>query len=206
MKTVLIVTSIFVCLFIAFQTYTAMATNKTETQVYKVIKVEKEFEIRFYPSTTMAAITSSAKTYKELGSSGFRKLAGYIFGDNKENKQIAMTAPVHMDINDSVSSMSFVMPANYTKENLPLPNNADVSIQTTPDEYVAAITFDGFASQETIQKYTTILEKALQEKKLSYFGNFRFLGYNPPYQLFGRRNEIIVSVHEKEVTLNENYH
>ena len=206
MKTVLIVTSIFVCLFIAFQTYTAMATNKTETQVYKVIKVEKEFEIRFYPSTTMAAITSSAKTYKELGSSGFRKLAGYIFGDNKENKQIAMTAPVHMNINDSVSSMSFVMPANYTKDNLPLPNNADVIIQTTPDEYVAAITFNGFASQETIKKYTAILEKALQEKKLSYYGNFRFLGYNPPYQLFGRRNEIIVSVHEKEVTLNENYH
>jgi hypothetical protein len=203
MKTVLIVTSIFVCLFIAFQTYTAMATNKTETQVYKVIKVEKEFEIRFYPSTTMAAITSSAKTYKELGSSGFRKLAGYIFGDNKENKQIAMTAPVHMNINDSVSSMSFVMPANYTKDNLPLPNNADVIIQTTPDEYVAAITFDGFASRETIQKYTTILEKALQEKKLSYFGNFRFLGYNPPYQLFGRKNEIIVSVNEKELNLNQ---
>jgi hypothetical protein len=203
MKTVLIVTSIFVCLFIAFQTYTAMATNKTETQVYKVIKVEKEFEIRFYPSTTMAAITSSAKTYKELGSSGFRKLAGYIFGDNKENKQIAMTAPVHMNINDSVSSMSFVMPANYTKDNLPLPNNADVIIQTTPDEYVAAITFNGFASQETIKKYTAILEKALQEKKLSYFGNFRFLGYNPPYQLFGRRNEIIVSLNEKELNLNQ---
>ena len=203
MKTVLIVTSIFVCLFIAFQTYTAMATNKTETQVYKVIKVEKEFEIRFYPSTTMAAITSSAKTYKEVGSSGFRKLAGYIFGDNKENKQIAMTAPVHMNINDSVSSMSFVMPANYTKDNLPLPNNADVIIQTTPDEYVAAITFNGFASQETIKKYTAILEKALQEKKLSYFGNFRYLGYNPPYQLFGRRNEIIVSLNEKELNLNQ---
>lgn len=203
MKIVLIVTSIFVCLFIAFQTYTAMATNKTETQVYKVIKVEKEFEIRFYPSTTMAAITSSAKTYKELGSSGFRKLAGYIFGDNKENKQIAMTAPVHMNINDSVSSMSFVMPANYNKDNLPLPNNADVSIQTVPDEYVAAITFNGYASQETIKKYTAILENALQEKKLSYYGNFRFLGYNPPYQLFGRRNEIIVSLNEKELNLNQ---
>ena len=121
MKTVLIVTSIFVCLFIAFQTYTAMATNKTETQVYKVIKVEKEFEIRFYPSTTMAAITSYAKTYKELGSSGFRKLAGYIFGGNKDNKQIAMTSPVHMDINDSVSSMSFVMPANTPILLLPNP-------------------------------------------------------------------------------------
>lgn len=206
MKIVLIVIGIIVITFIAFQIYTTMATNKSEMQFYKVIKVEKEFEIRFYPSTTMAAITSSAKTYKELGSSGFRKLAGYIFGGNKDNKQIAMTSPVHMDINDSVSSMSFVMPANYNKDNLPLPNNADVSIQTVPDEYVAAITFNGYASQETIKKYATKLENALQEKHLSYFGNFRFLGYNPPYQLFGRRNEIILSVHEKEVTLNENYH
>ena len=75
-----------------------MSTNKSETQAYKVIKVEKEFEIRFYPSATMAMISSSTKTYKELGSSGFTKLAGYIFGGNKEKKQIAMTSPVHMDI------------------------------------------------------------------------------------------------------------
>lgn len=85
-----------------------MSTAKSETQPYKVIKVEQEFEIRYYPSATMAMITSDAKSYKELGNSGFRKLAGYIFGGNTESKQISMTSPVHMDINDTVSSMSFV--------------------------------------------------------------------------------------------------
>lgn len=187
-----------VLLFIVFQIYTSMATGKSETQIYKVIKVEKDFEIRFYPSTTMATITSSAKTYKELGSSGFTKLAGYIFGGNTDKKQIAMTSPVHMEINDSVSSMSFVMPANYTKDNLPLPNNSDVTIKTVPDEYVAAITFSGFASQEAIKKHTSILENALKEQHLSYYGHFRYLGYNPPYQLFGRRNEIIVALNWDE--------
>jgi len=34
----------------------------------------------------------------------------------------------------------------------------------------------------------------LQASKISYHGHFRFLGYNPPFQLFGRKNEIIVSV------------
>ena len=174
-----------------------MATKKSETQLYKVIRKEKEFEIRFYPSATMAMITSSAKTYKELGSSGFTKLAGYIFGGNKDKKQIAMTSPVHMDIGDTISSMSFVMPSNYNKDNLPLPDNSNIAIKTTPDEYVAAITFDGFASQEAIKRHTDILESALKEKHLSYFGHFRYLGYNPPYQLFGRRNEIIVSVNHK---------
>ena len=197
MKIALIVIGIITVLLIVFQIYTTMATKKSETQLYKVIRKEKEFEIRFYPSATMAMITSSAKTYKELGSSGFTKLAGYIFGGNKDKKQIAMTSPVHMDIGDTISSMSFVMPSNYNKDNLPLPDNSNIAIKTTPDEYVAAITFDGFASQEAIKRHTDILESALKEKHLSYFGHFRYLGYNPPYQLFGRRNEIIVSVNHK---------
>jgi len=198
MKIVLIIVGIIAILFIVFQIYTSMSTGKTETQLYKVIRVEKDFEIRFYPSTTMAVITSSAKTYKELGSSGFTKLAGYIFGGNKDKKQIAMTSPVHMDIGDSVSSMSFVMPANYNKDNLPLPNNAEVTIKIAPDEYVAAIKFVGFASQEAIKKYTVMLENALKEKQISYYGHFRYLGYNPPYQIFGRRNEIIVALNWDE--------
>ena len=199
MKIALLIIGIIAALFIVFQIYTSMATGKSETQLYKVIKVEEDFEIRFYPSTTMAVITSSAKTYKELGSSGFTKLAGYIFGGNNEKKQIAMTSPVHMDIADSSSSMSFVMPANYNKDNLPIPNNAEVKIHTSPDEYVAAITFGGFASQEAIKKHTDILENALKEKRISYYGNFRYLGYNPPFQLLGRRNEIIVAIDETQV-------
>lgn len=192
MKITLIVIGILISLFILFQLYTSMATS--ETQTYKVIKEEEEYEIRYYPSATMAMITSSATTYKELGSSGFTKLAGYIFGGNKDKKQIAMTSPVHMDIGDSVSSMSFVMPSNYTKDNLPLPNNSDVTIKTVDEEFVAAIRFGGFASNDNIKKHTAILENALKKHKQSYYGNFRFLGYNPPYQLFGRKNEIIVTL------------
>lgn len=56
-----------------------------------------------------------------------------------------MTSPVHMDINDSASTMSFVMPAEFQKNNLPQPNNSGVKIVTTADEYVAAIKFGGFA-------------------------------------------------------------
>lgn len=202
MKIALIVIGIIAVLFIAFQIYISMATDKSETQLYRLIRVDKDFEIRFYPSTTMAVITSSAKTYKELGSSGFTKLAGYIFGGNKDKKQMAMTSPVHMEINDTISSMGFVMPANYNKDNLPLPDNAEVAIKTIPDEYVAVIEFGGFASQETITKQTRILENALKENNISYYGNFRYLGYNPPYQILGRRNEIIVSINQDFKQIN----
>jgi hypothetical protein len=171
-----------------------MASNKTHEQPYEVIRTENNFEIRHYPSAMLATVTLNAKSYKELGSSGFRKLANYIFGGNEKKEQIAMTAPVHMEINDSISTMSFVMPTNYTSQNLPSPNSKEVIINQTKDEFVAAIRFGGFASDKDIKLYTDKLASALQEKSISYYGNFRFLGYNPPYQIFGRRNEVIVNV------------
>ncbi|MEI6410700.1 MAG: heme-binding protein [Bacteroidota bacterium] len=171
-----------------------MSSNKAETQTYKVVQTEPNFEIRFYPAVTMATITSSAKSYKELGNSGFRKLAAYIFGGNEAKRQISMTTPVHMDINDTASSMSFVMPLEFNKDNLPKPNDSNVEIKTTTDEYVAVITFGGFASDKKIKFYQDKLETELRRNSISYYGNFRFLGYNPPYQLFGRKNEVIVNV------------
>ena len=193
-RIILIASILFVSILIFIQISSVMAANKTETQTYRVLKTEKEFEIRFYPPVTMATITSSAKSYKELASPGFRKLAGYIFGGNQSNKSISMTAPVHMDINDTVSSMSFVMPSAYTKVNLPKPNDPNVIISTTSEEYVAAIRFSGYASDSDIKKYSDKLKTLLNSQGIKYYGNFRFLGYNAPFQFWGRRNEIIVSI------------
>jgi hypothetical protein len=193
MKLFLIITIVLLGFFTIFQIY--MATNQSETQKYTVVRTEKDFEIRFYPSVTLASITSSAKSYRELGNSGFQRLAHYIFGGNQAKQKIAMTSPVHMDINDSASSMSFVMPSEYTVENLPKPDDARVSLRKTSEEYVAAIRFGGYASEKDIQSNTKKLENALDDYAISYYGHFRFLGYNAPYQVFGRKNEIIVRVY-----------
>jgi hypothetical protein len=195
MKIALMIVGIIAAVFIVFQIYTTMSTSKSETQAYKVIQIEKEFEIRHYPSATMALVTSSLKSYRELGNTGFRKLAGYIFGGNKENKRITMTSPVHMEISDTVSSMSFVMPTSYNKDNLPQPNNSEIKIKVSEPEYVAALQFGGFATTSRIEKHKAQLKKLLEDKGISYYGNFRYLGYNPPFQLFGRRNEVIVAIH-----------
>jgi hypothetical protein len=175
-----------------------MANTKTETQPYRVVKSEKEFEIRFYPAATLATVTSSAKSYRELASPGFRRLASYIFGGNETNKSIAMTSPVHMDINDSLSSMSFVMPSEFSLATLPKPNDATVTLQTSQPEYVAAIRFGGYASEIDIKKYSAKLATALKEHNIQFHDNFRFLGYNAPFDVFNRRNEVIVKVDWKE--------
>jgi len=191
----LIILAVLFSLVIISQTYFIMATS--ETQPYQVIKKEKDFEIRLYPPATMATVAMNAKTYKELSSSGFRKLAGFIFGGNQDNKNIAMTTPVHMDISDSISTMSFVMPANYSRDNLPKPNDSTITIKTTADDYVAALQFGGYANDEKIKENTVKLKSALEASGVEYFGNYRFLGYNAPYQLIGRKNEIIVSIRWK---------
>lgn len=198
MKTFFIVTAIAIFLIVIFQSYTIMASSKTEEQKYRVILKDRDFEIRFYPSATLATINSDAKTYKDLSGPGFRKLAGYIFGGNETNTSISMTAPVHMDINDSVSSMSFVMPSSYNEENLPKPNDPNVLIHKTADEYVAVIRFGGYASDKDLIFYSEKLHEILKEKGITSYGNARFLGYNPPFQLLDRRNEIIVSVNWEE--------
>ncbi len=192
MKTTLIVLGIILILFICSQLYFIMAS--TETQPYRIIQTEKDFEIRVYPPAIMATVSMNAKSYKELSSTGFKKLASFIFGGNGSKENIAMTKPVHMDIRDSQSSMSFVMPANYTKASLPKPNDAGINISTSPEEYVAAISFGGFADDEKIKSNALKLENALKEQGIAYSGNFKFLGYNAPYQVVGRKNEIIVTV------------
>lgn len=177
-----------------FQLYLRVVSHTSATQNYQMVFKGKDFEIRFYPAVAMATVISSAKTYQELGSAGFGKLANYIFGGNERNLRIAMTSPVHMDINDFNSSMSFVMPAKFIQENLPKPINTEIILETIADEYVAAVGFGGFATEDDIKINTRKLEKALKASSVAYYGSFRFLGYNPPYQLLGRKNEIIVNV------------
>jgi SOUL heme-binding protein len=82
MKIFVIIAIIIIIILGIFQTYITMATRRSETQTYKVIRTEDLFEIRYYPAAIMAKISSTTKSYRDLGYSGFGKLAKYIFGGN----------------------------------------------------------------------------------------------------------------------------
>ena len=181
-------------LFILFQSFVYMSTNKTKEQPYTVLEKDGDIEIRLYPPATLATVQSKAKSYSEMASPGFRTLAGYIFGGNESETQIAMTSPVQMDINDSLSSMSFVMPEGYDMNNLPKPNNSQVILSQTEEQVMAAIRFSGFADDESREKHKQELLNYLNSKGIQTKGNFKFLGYNPPYQLVGRRNEVVIEI------------
>jgi hypothetical protein len=59
---------------------------------------------------------------------------------------------------------------------------------------MAAIRFGGWASDEKIEAHKKELASVLQANNIKYKGNFCYLGYNPPYKILNRKNEIIVEV------------
>lgn len=185
--------------FLMVQSYKLLSnTLKTENQKYRLVLKEDGFEIRFYPSATFAKINSPGTNYKSVASSGFNKLAGYIFGGNDQGKSIAMTAPVRMEMSDKGSTMSFVMPEKYQASDLPKPKDASVQIVKSSPQYVAVIRFGGYADDEKISEHRAILLKLIENKGIKVTGEYTFLGYNAPFQFWGRTNEVAIPIEWKE--------
>ena len=182
----------FVVLMLS-QLFMAYKTSKIESPSYKVIKSFEDFEIRNYDAMVVAKTEIKSEAYEESSSSGFRTIANYIFGGNKENQQIAMTSPVIMEMGEK-SSMSFVMPEEHAIENLPEPNSKNVEIiQIQPKTY-AVLEFTGYANDKKIKKHTKRLLQFMKAENLVPIGTIKYLGYNPPWQVLGRKNEVAVEV------------
>jgi hypothetical protein len=198
MKAIYIIASIGLLLLL-IQSYKVVSSSlKTENQKYRVVKKEAQFEIRFYPAATFAKIYSQGTDYKSVASSGFNKLAGYIFGGNDQGKSIAMTAPVRMEMSSKGSSMSFVMPEKYQESDLPKPKDSGVHIVKSSPQYVAVISFGGYADNEKITGKRDELLQSIQDKGIKVAGEYTFLGYNAPFQFWGRKNEVAIPIEWKE--------
>lgn len=194
MKILLIIGIVLVSIFTSVQIGSLYVSKKTEQQPYSLVREQKKFEIRYYPEAVMATVVSDGHAYRQDANNNFRRLANFIFGGNTEAKQIAMTAPVHMESNDKGSVMSFVMPADMSLESLPQPKDASVSLHKAAAGYFAALRFGGFAPEEVIQEKIDELQALLQEEGLRTLGGYRYLGYNAPFEVVGRRNEILVEI------------
>ena len=164
-----------------------------ETYPYTVEEKFDNFEIRSYEASLFTMVKLPPSEYKTASGQGFRLLAGYIFGGNESNEKIAMKSPVQMSLEDSMTMM-FMVPKNFSKENLPKPNQSEIKFQEEPAKTVAAITFGGWANSNKIETYKNKLKASLNTLGISYTNHFYFLGYNPPFDIFNRKNEIIVEL------------
>lgn len=193
MKILFVILGVVAILFFLFQLYFVISQKNIEKYPYKVVKNYGDFEVRNYKASLFTSVKLSNKTYKETSSQGFSILAGYIFGGNNKNEKIAMTSPVAMTIDDT-STMMFLVPKKYTKESLPKPNNGNIEFTEMPAKKIASITFSGWANDDKIKDYKAKLIAALNKNGIKYTTNFYFLGYNAPFELLNRKNEVIVEL------------
>ena len=194
MKILLIILGVILALFVIVQVFAFSGRKNIESYSYQVVKKYKDFEIRDYEASLFTTVKLSSKGYKNTSRKGFSILAGYIFGDNDKNKKIAMTSPVAMSLEDSVTMM-FMVPREFDKKTLPKPNQSQLNFVEESAKKIAAISFTGWANDEKIAKYQEKLKLVLETENISYTNQFYFFGYNPPYEIFNRKNEVIVELY-----------
>jgi effector-binding domain-containing protein len=181
----------------------------TEEAPYTVIKTDDIFELREYPPQVLAEIIVEGNL-EDAGNKAFRPLFRYISGDNKSRGKIAMTAPVSQEQKGEKISMtapvsqqrvqgkwavSFMMPASYTMETLPTPDDPNIKLRQVPTRRVATIRYSGFWSEEKYLLNKAKLETWIRENRFTVVGEPVWARYNPPFTpWFMRRNEILIPV------------
>jgi hypothetical protein len=179
--------------------------SRVEKPDYKVLSSDGAIEVRSYgPMIVAEAVVQGER--KAAIREGFRLIAAYIFGANKPNARIAMTAPVQQQ-KQAISmtapvtqqgagnawTVRFIMPKSQTMETLPVPSDARVSLKPLPARRFVAIRFSGFATDKAIAGRTDQLRRYAADHKLSTTGEPVLAFYNPPWTLpFFRRNEIML--------------
>ncbi len=178
--------------------------------------------MREYAGYAIARTTVTA-SYREATRAGFRRLFGYITGDNRATADIDMTAPVLLTPQseaiemttpvliepqsgfrtvDSLAgddidawSVAFVLPQGYTKASAPPPKDERITVTDIGAHRIACIVFRGRLNDQAAEASRKELAQWLDSRGLKHAGDWQIAGYNPPWTLPGlRRNEVMVTL------------
>jgi hypothetical protein len=183
--------------------------RSSEEPNYQVLNDAGPFQIRHYPSLVVAQTEVNAD-YKNASGLAFQRLAGYIFGKNKKQQSITMTAPVIQEQQaerlsmtapvmqqklGAVWVMTFLLPQGYTLLTAPEPLDSSVLIQEIPDKKVATVRYTGSLSEQGIEEKSTEIIDWLIQQHYKAISPPRSAAYDPPWTLpFLRRNEVHIDI------------
>jgi hypothetical protein len=176
-----------------------------EEPKYTVVRVYDTFEIREYAPYLVAEVTVPGPA-EEAGNQGFRILAAYIFGKNRGERKISMTAPVaqapaptKIEMTAPVTQaaandgyvVQFSMPSEYTLETLPEPLDPQVKLKEVSGGRVAVIRYSGTWTERNYKEHLEKLQRGVEAAGLRTTGSPIYSRYNAPFvPWFMRRNEI----------------
>jgi hypothetical protein len=183
-----------------------------EQPKYEVVARVGSAEIRRYAPRLAAEVSIVVDNEERGRKQAFRLLAGYIFGQNREAADIAMTSPVATGAAGAAAPaghdmpaettgaqgeviMRFFLPRKVTRDNAPVPNDARIKIVELPEETIAALTFSGRGTEATLAEKKRELVGALATSPWHAAEEPHLLFYDPPFTIpFLRRNEVTVRV------------
>lgn len=179
-----------------------------EEAAYRVEFADGDFETRIYEPHILAEVYFD--DFDEAQDRGFGMLFKYISGANRSQAKIAMTAPVSQEPASEKIAMtapvgqeksgegwrfSFMMPAEYTMDTIPEPENEAVSIRQVPERRMAAVRYSGRWTRAGFEKHKALLESWMNERGLMADGEAVWARYNAPWTpWFMRRNEVLIPV------------
>ena len=114
-------------------------------------------------------------------------------GTTKTNSTIAMTAPVIYHA-DSMSTLSFVVPRSKAKGEMPIPIDSNLIFVVQAPKLMVVLDFGGFVNDEKIAARMAELKTAALKEGFQIKGNGFYFGYNPPWQMIGRKNEVAFEI------------
>jgi effector-binding domain-containing protein len=217
----IIITSITLTLLLGYAAV-GPAMSNVEQPKYRVISEQGNIQIREYSPVIVAEVQVQGER-EEAISQGFRLLADYIFGNNKVEQDIAMTAPVTQQSGQKIAmtapvtqqssekitmtapvkqqgldnawKVNFTMPSQYSMNTLPKPNNEKVTLHQVPGKKYASIKFSGMGSNKNLALHEKELQEYISKNKIQTLSEPIYAFYNPPWTLaFLRHNEIMIEI------------
>jgi SOUL heme-binding protein len=159
-----------------------------ESAPYTVVRRDRRFEIRDYPSLLVAETPAGADGKADDGA--FMRLFRYISGRNTPETKISMTTPVLMSGESGHRTMAFVMPKSMTPAAAPAPADSLVHHREWPPSRCVVLRFKGVRKPERESAAADALAAYARTNGLATDGEPIFAYFDPPWTPgFLRRNE-----------------
>ncbi|XP_054424929.1 heme-binding protein 2 [Pteronotus mesoamericanus] len=155
------------------------------------------YEIRHYGPAKWVSTSIESMDWDSAIQTGFTRLNSYIQGKNEKEMKIKMTAPVMSYVepgsgpfSESTVTISLYVPSEQQSDP-PRPSESDVFIEDRAEMTVFVRSFDGFSSAQKNQEQLLTLASILREEGKVFDEKVYYTaGYNSPFNLLDRNNEV----------------
>jgi hypothetical protein len=183
----------------------------TEKQPYDLLARFPGLELRRYPAHLVAEVELDS-SFSDAGNQAFGILVAFISGRNTSRSKVAMTAPVlqaqastriamtspvvqEPGVEPGRQVVSFVMPAEFTVDTLPVPSDPRIKVREIPVQMAAAAPFTGRWTEQIFGDQLRDLRSAVARAGFEIAGPPRFARFDPPWKpWFARHNEVVLPV------------